>query len=1080
MQLGEWLCKAVGKDLRVDIGAWLGSGLDSAGVDHISVSCSDQTLVRLDGIRGKVGKQMQGEAGSERPILLIDLQAGLSQLDLSGLQEMSPLLASAIGRAGRASGTVRGRTTMSYWADISRKRMEPLGINVAADLDLEQAAVRIEGLLDKKAGERLRLAGSYTDQQGKGPAGHSYGNGSIEGAGFAGQGWYERSGAGAGPVQWAWGWLDVQDVARAAEILPAVAEAVRRDALAGEMTSRLEWSRRSDSFDLRTLFDLTGVQGTWVPAGIRKPAGMPARVDVLVSGPAGKNVSGQWRLPRADFALGESRAEIRDGEIEMAAAWAKSLAGQGREALGEIGRTWPLRGARAKVSGVAVFGGSPISQDVQALLRDLRAAGPVQWTVDWRYEAAKGLDFAANVEAQDLSVAAGGVEKAGGVPLRAEVKGRVQGSGFRVQEEGDTGQVTGDSRERQTRRQGDKETRGNDGRGQGTGDRGQQTTSDGGSTPADAAGVAAGAAARRESRAGESGAGENDGSQGPQDVAGVKVTVTEASGVFSDLTWKAQGQALCRLVSGQIDLQSATISGGGESRQLTSMAGVLPAMRPWRVQGHAAWEGTCTFEKGRGWRLEDADVGLWPVEWDLLGVPCRLEGMVNVQQVGAPGDGEGPAIQVATSGLAAKVGRTQGRVTVHGRNVGNRLDGEVGAAFEMIDVDELLALQRRVRGSETGDKETRRQGDKEQRQGTGFGVQGSETGDKETRRQGDKEQRQGTGESRETGNGSNDEDRVAGRGTRVELQQQDTSGGDGGGRAATQAASQRIDLAGSTIGFMGQTQGVRFTFEKGHDPIHLRMLSWEGALRSGEVKADLAGAFEGGGLTVQVSGRADGTGPVKVRYRADRAQPTELTRLLVERSFPGMRVDGPVTLEETLVIDPASKAPATPSSGEMIVEGGEVTGAAAPRAVQRLFPGLQLARFRFTRLHNWFEKDANGKTINRMIYRGSPWSLYMNGWSQADGTFRYEIGVDLLGPMESEYWATADRGRVPLFLKTGQVIDGRMHDEVIRYLNPQQILERILKDNLVTIAYEAVRQQVVGGKTAGAKAQLQQSDGSAQ
>jgi hypothetical protein len=180
-----------------------------------------------------------------------------------------------------------------------------------------------------------------------------------------------------------------------------------------------------------------------------------------------------------------------------------------------------------------------------------------------------------------------------------------------------------------------------------------------------------------------------------------------------------------------------------------------------------------------------------------------------------------------------------------------------------------------------------------------------------------------------------------------------------------------------------------------------------------------------------------------------------------------MKVAGPVTLEETLTLDRTAEGVAVRSSGEMIVEGGEVWGAAAPRAIQRIFPKLELARFQFSRLHNWFEKEADGKTVNRMIYRGTPWSLYMNGWSRADGTFQYEIGVDLLGPIESEYWATADRGRVPLFIKTGQVVGGKIRNEVIRYLSPQQVLGRILKDNLLTITYHAVRQQVLRGQTGG-------------
>ena len=934
VRLDDWFGKPLGRDLRVEVNAALSPRFDAVGLDHITIESAGQTIVRLQDIRARASRQMQLDGDAKEPLLLIDINAALAQLDLSAVQGFSPRLADAIGRAGRVGGSVQGRTAISCWADVSAKYLQFNGINAAGQVNLDQAALQIEGVIRKAAGERLRLAGTYSDQWGA-RKGQGYGSGSIEAAGFAGQGWYERSSEGnPGPAQWSWGWLDIQDVERATAVLPAVARAMNRDILAGQATARWEWSRQSDSFDLHTLFDLTGVQAATDEAGINKRAGLPARVDIVVSGPAGKAVGQEarrWRVPRAEFTLGQSHAGINDGELEIAEPWARLLAGQAREALGRIDFTWPIRQARAKVSGVTVFGEVPVSRDLKTLLDRFEAVGPVQWTCDWTYSFEKGIDFAADLQAGDLALAAGPLDKIGGVPLHTGIKGKVEA-------------FSDDT-----------------------------------------------------------------------NVPHVRLTVADATGQVSNLEWKGQADMLYRYSGGGMDLQTARVSSSGQSKNLGEFVLLVPSAKDWQLQGHAAWEGVCTFDKQKGWQLEDLDIGLWPVEGAWLGTPLRVEGLVNIQQD-----------SVASTGLAARAGATQGRFTFHVAREGNVLVDQFGAAFEMIDVDELIGLYKKA-----GEQMT-----------PGARVEGLVASD----------------------SSKDSEHAGTANGTRRIVQE----GQPHHALPLTQPAggSPLVDLARSHLEFLGATNGLHFTIEPGMDPVNMRLLSWEGSLADGEVKVDLSGAFEGGALTAQVTGRADGREPFRIHYRADRAQPTKLTQWMVVRSFPGMRVDGPVTLDEMLLIDPASKDPAIPSSGEMIVEGGEVWGAAAPKAVQRIFPGLELARFKYSRLHNWFEKDAQGKGTNRIIFRGSPWSMYMNGWSKPDGTFRYEIGVDLLGSIESEYWATADRGRVPLFIKTGQVIGGKMHNEVIRYLTPQQIVGRILKDNLMTIAYHAVRQQVLGGRSA--------------
>jgi len=243
-------------------------------------------------------------------------------------------------------------------------------------------------------------------------------------------------------------------------------------------------------------------------------------------------------------------------------------------------------------------------------------------------------------------------------------------------------------------------------------------------------------------------------------------------------------------------------------------------------------------------------------------------------------------------------------------------------------------------------------------------------------------------------------------------------------------------------------------------------LGWQAKISGNIVQADAVGAFEGGAFQASISGSTADGADLRISYTVLECLPTPVSRQIVGRSFPGLRITGPITLRETFRVPVGRRVKVFPGRGEMIIAGGEVAGRAAPQWMTRLFPGLRLARFTFRRLHNWFKRDETGKTINRMIFRSVPWSLYMSGRTMLDGTFEYEVGIDLLGPFESEYWAEADKGRIPLFTKTGRVIGGRIQNERVSYLSPQQVIARILKDNVVTLTYHIIRRQVLRGRTA--------------
>lgn len=924
--MNGWFDKPAGRDLRLDIATHLSPRYDSLAVDLARVSSAGEPLVQIEGVNLATSRRVD----RGRSLLMLELKGVLAGLDLTAIQQLSPKLAEEL-RPSAVSGRLQGRVQVSCWADAKAASLRLSGVQAAGELGLDDLGISVEGALRKQAGQMLRLAGSLAYRWGEdGRSGRGYGNVGVTAQGFSGQAWYENSPGSPQAQQWAWGWMDVNDIGKAVGMVPAAAAAVKQCNLAGRMTGRWEWTRHRDTFDLNCGFDLTGLQCSREFLRMNKPAGLPERMELSLSGPAAGAQGAKachWRVPKAEFILGQSYARISDADLEISKPWAQLLAGHGRQAVHAIDFAWPISRASGKVAGTAVFGEvlASVNPELGALLEKYRADGPVPWTADWNYDFAKGIEYTAKADAAQLALHVDALDKPAGVPLEATIKGRAQFY------------------------------------------------------------------------------------QDAHNRLMVSLNTSQAKGRAASLVWSGQSQAEVCLAGGQASLKRAKVEGKFDSPCLEEVASLLAPARPWQLQGHLASEGTFTFTEQSGWKVQDVDIGCWPVECSAGGARCRVLGLVNLQD---------HTVQMA--GLEAELGRTQAKVTANATLADGSLTGQVGTAFRYVDVEELIHFVQRMQAARA------------------------------------------SGSARPNGPAQAPMANVQGTGT--------SSQAVSGGRPQPGAPPARpgiIDWTRSELKFVGSAETLSSPLSAGEPAVTFRGLAWHGAVDGGSLAADVAGAFQGGPLAADVRGSlVDKSAALKIHYRADRMDATDVTRRMVVKGFPGMTVDGPVTLDETLTIDLAHELPAPLSEGELIVEGGIVRGAAAPKWVTRVFPGLQLASFKFSRMHNWYQRDASGRTANRIIFRGSPWSMYMNGWSQLDGKMRYEIGVDLLGPAESEYWATADRGRIPLFNKTGQVIDGQLHNEVVSFLGPQQIGERILKDNLLTIAYHAIRQQVLRGRAA--------------
>ncbi|MFO0973852.1 MAG: hypothetical protein U1A27_10505 [Phycisphaerae bacterium] len=278
-------------------------------------------------------------------------------------------------------------------------------------------------------------------------------------------------------------------------------------------------------------------------------------------------------------------------------------------------------------------------------------------------------------------------------------------------------------------------------------------------------------------------------------------------------------------------------------------------------------------------------------------------------------------------------------------------------------------------------------------------------------------------------------------------------------RAALLDALRRADLQLTLHG-----RSVRFGGIGGGPPIDADELSLSAAVAERAVHVQFGCAVDGGWVSGAWSAGLDDAAMYDLAYEARDLAPAPGTRPIVENFFPGMTVTGRMSMTDASHdrLWPPPGVPSYPTgSGEMRIRGGTIVGRAAPKWVASIFPGLNVASFEFSEMVNRFEKHADGSHHNVMTFFGRYYHLYVDGETQPDGRARYEVGVDLFARFAPDL-ARIGQGRVALFIKTGRVKNGVMEDEVVSYLTPVQVMQKIWTNNLLTTAYHAIRQQVSG------------------
>ena len=240
----------------------------------------------------------------------------------------------------------------------------------------------------------------------------------------------------------------------------------------------------------------------------------------------------------------------------------------------------------------------------------------------------------------------------------------------------------------------------------------------------------------------------------------------------------------------------------------------------------------------------------------------------------------------------------------------------------------------------------------------------------------------------------------------------------------------------------------------------LHKLEMTFSAKQGRIALDWSAGMSGGLL--RDSHRVDlsvKTPTVTTESVVDRILAEEDIQPQLAKFFPGNTVSGTFSRRQTsmaplaeaiaLGLDP--RYPIHPvGAGKTVATEGLTQGRAAPEFMTNIFPGLNLAKYRYKKMTAFADLRADGTVKNDMVFDGKLYDLYMEGTTDANNIGRYEIGLILLGtPQTAEFNHAYRQGRIPLLNMKARIEGGKMHDQQVSYLWPNETLFVVfLKNNI--------------------------------
>jgi hypothetical protein len=223
------------------------------------------------------------------------------------------------------------------------------------------------------------------------------------------------------------------------------------------------------------------------------------------------------------------------------------------------------------------------------------------------------------------------------------------------------------------------------------------------------------------------------------------------------------------------------------------------------------------------------------------------------------------------------------------------------------------------------------------------------------------------------------------------------------------------------------------------------------AVENGRVTGSYAAGLNGGLLSTRFHVTFDEQAPM---VRIDKTVRDVIARENIQpqlaRFFPGNTVEGlfhqtadlTVSLRDLVAnsVDPRCPLHPVGTSRTVTIE-GVTRGRAAPQAVTRVFPGLNLAEYRYKMMTSFGDHFPDGSATNDMVFRGKSYDLYMTGKTDAENIGTYEVGLILVGTPQSAEWNHRWQvGRLPILKVKARIEGGQLHDEEVSYPWPTDTL----------------------------------------
>ncbi len=182
---------------------------------------------------------------------------------------------------------------------------------------------------------------------------------------------------------------------------------------------------------------------------------------------------------------------------------------------------------------------------------------------------------------------------------------------------------------------------------------------------------------------------------------------------------------------------------------------------------------------------------------------------------------------------------------------------------------------------------------------------------------------------------------------------------------------------------------------------------------------------------------------VKTEYATRNLSGAEDLAPMIHRLFPDMTVHGRAdqTHEAEAPLFAVGERSNYPEGvSEFEATEGILEGPAAPDWLTDLLPGLKLATYRFGRMRSITRMQPDGRSVSDMFFDGSPYSIHIAGYTEADGTAEYTLSIDLFGGVEGEASDEPGRGgRIPFLVYTGRLRESEWEERTVRFKLPHEV-----------------------------------------